>query len=247
MTNGITAEGLSKFYGKKQIIRQVSLSIDEGEIFGLVGPSGGGKTTLVKMIGGILKADCGSVKVLDHNMPSFAAMQHIGYMAQAAAVYPVLTGRENLRFFGQLYGLKKDILEERIQHTAALTDLTDDLDRKAAEYSGGMQQRLSLACALIANPKVLLLDEPTVGIDPVLRESIWAELNSLAQDGLTVLITTHVMDEAMKCGRLAMIYEGQVLTCGTPQQVMAEAGTDNLEAAFVTLERRAEHANKSAR
>lgn len=230
---GIQTVKINKSYQKKQVLFDVSLSVPDGKICGLLGPSGCGKTTLVKIISGILKADSGNVYISEKSMPSLDIMKTIGYMAQSAALYPTLTGYENLKFFGSLYGLKKRQLQARIEHVAQLVNLSDDLKRRAGEYSGGMQQRLSLATALLSDPSILLLDEPTVGIDPLLRQDIWEELYRLSDQGITILVTTHVMDEAEKCDSLAMMRDGRIIASGTPQQLQNDSGTNTLEDAFI--------------
>ena len=233
MKDAIYLENINKYYGKKKVLHDINLSIPKGCIFGLLGPSGCGKTTTAKIIAGVLKKDSGKVVVLDEKMPNLDIMADIGYMAQSAALYKDLSAYDNLKFFGSLYKLKKDELENRINYVARLTNLQDDLNKKVVAFSGGMKQRLSLAIALIANPKVLILDEPTVGIDPVLRKSIWEELYKLADNGVSILVTTHVMDEALKCDRLAMMREGKLLAVGTPEEIQNKANTTNLEDAFI--------------
>lgn len=233
MKDVIYLENVNKYYGKKKVLHDVNLSIPKGCIFGLLGPSGCGKTTTVKIIAGVLKKDSGKVTVLDGEMPNLNIMADIGYMAQSAALYKDLSAYDNLKFFGSLYKLKKDELENRINYVAKLTNLQGDLNKKVRDFSGGMKQRLSLAIALIANPKVLILDEPTVGIDPVLRKSIWEELYKLADSGVSILVTTHVMDEALKCDKLAMMREGKILAVGTPEEIQNKANTTNLEDAFI--------------
>ena len=233
MKDAIYLENINKYYGKKKVLHDINLSIPKGCIFGLLGPSGCGKTTTVKIIAGVLKKDSGKVVVLDEKMPNLDIMADIGYMAQSAALYKDLSAYDNLKFFGSLYKLKKDELENRINYVARLTNLQDDLNKKVVAFSGGMKQRLSLAIDLIANPKVLILDEPTVGIDPVLRKSIWEELYKLADNGVSILVTTHVMDEALKCDRLAMMREGKLLAVGTPEEIQNKANTTNLEDAFI--------------
>lgn len=229
----INLEHVDKSYGKKKILQDICLRVEEGSIFGLLGPSGCGKTTTVKIIAGVSNKDSGKVSVLNSEMPNLNTMSQIGYMAQSAALYNDLSAYDNFKFFGSLYKLKKDELEERIQYLAKLTNLEQDLNKKVKNFSGGMKQRLSLAIALIANPKVLILDEPTVGIDPVLRKSIWEELYRLADSGVSILVTTHVMDEAVKCHKLAMMREGRVLAVGTPEQIKQEANVESLEEAFI--------------
>jgi len=233
MNTVITLNQVSKTYEKRTILNQVSISVQQGEIYGLLGPSGCGKTTTVKMIAGIMQPDAGVIEVLHKKVPNFDVMREVCYMTQAAALYHTLSGYENLRFFGKLYGLKKKELEERIKETASIVNLLNVLHKQVKTYSGGMKQRLSLAIALLSNPKILLLDEPTVGIDPLLRQSIWEELRKLRDDGVTIVITTHVMDEVEKCDRLSMIRDGRILISGSPKEIMEAAGTESIEQAFI--------------
>lgn len=229
----ITIQNISKFYGKKPVLSNVSLTVKQGEIFGLLGPSGCGKTTTVKIMSGILKADRGWVKVLGTRMPAFSCMSKIGYMAQSAALYPTLTGYENLKFFGSLYHMKGKDLKKRIDEVTALVGLSDEMKKLVSAYSGGMKQRLSLAITLLADPSVLILDEPTVGIDPVLRQKIWGALIQLRNQGVSIVVTTHVMDEAVHCNRLAMMQEGRLLICGNPDAMINASGCKDIENAFI--------------
>ena len=231
--NSIELKSINKSYKKKQVLDHVDLQVSQGEIFGLLGPSGCGKTTTVKIIAGVLNPDGGQVEVLGIKMPNLSIMGSIGYMAQAAALYPTLTAAENLDFFGRLYKLSKSDLSERVAHVSKLVGLSGELGKSVSAYSGGMMQRLSLAIALLPDPKVLILDEPTVGIDPVLRAEIWTELHKLAEAGTTILITTHVMDEASKCDRLAMMREGNIIAVGTPTELTAKSGQQSIEEAFI--------------
>lgn len=233
MNAAVSVENISKTYGKKKVLDRISLSIAEGCIFGFIGPSGAGKTTLVKTIAGMEKPDGGSVSVLNEKMPSLRILQHIGYMAQSDALYLNLTGKENLDFFAALYRLKKAEKLERIGYTAKLVNLTDDLDKKVSAYSGGMKRRLSLAIALIQDPKILILDEPTVGIDPELRLQIWEELFRLKRAGKTIIVTTHVMDEAEKCDLIAMIRNGKIIASGSPDELKARFRARNLDEVFL--------------
>lgn len=233
MSTAVSINSVSMRYGKKQALREVSLNIPEASIFSLIGPSGCGKTTLVKILMGLLKPTAGSINIFGEGAPNCVNARQTGYMAQAAALYPLLTGRENLEFFGKLYGLRGLELKERIGSMAQLVRLNEDLDTQTQNYSGGMLRRLSLAVALLHNPRLLILDEPTVGIDPLLRSEIWKELRSLATAGITVLITTHVMDEAEKCDRLAMMRDGQVLAIGSASELIERAGTSTFEQAFI--------------
>ncbi|WP_337098699.1 ABC transporter ATP-binding protein [Paenibacillus sp. YIM B09110] len=226
-----------RFHGKT-ILDGISLTIPQGELFGLLGPSGSGKTTLIKLITGIDRADGGSVHMLGEPIPQLKMLQAFGYMAQSDALYNELTGKQNLAFFGALFGLKGAKLQARIQAVAALVELSDHLSKQVSAYSGGMKRRLSLATALLHEPRLLVLDEPTVGIDPVLRRSIWAELSALSQQGVTIIVTTHVMDEAEKCDRLGMIRDGKLIAVNTPQAIIEQAGAATIEEAFITLGQR---------
>ncbi|MFJ7918612.1 ABC transporter ATP-binding protein [Lysinibacillus fusiformis] len=216
--HAILIKNLEKSFQHKQVIAPLSLTIPKGQLMGLLGPSGCGKTTLIKMIMGMLKPDNGTVEVLDLVVPHQQLLKDIGYMAQSDALYTDLTGEENLHFFAKLYPLSKAERIERVAYAANLVRLTDDLQRKVGNYSGGMKRRLSLAIALIQDPKLLILDEPTVGIDPVLKKEIWQELIRLKdQEQKTILVTTHAMDEAERCDQLAMLRNGQIIAQGTPQ------------------------------
>lgn len=234
MGSTIVVDKVSKSLGKKAILKEIDLSIGKGQIYGLIGPSGAGKTTLVKMIVGMEKADSGSIQVLDKKMPNLQLLNHIGYMAQADALYAELTGLENLKFFASLFKMNKAEQKERIAYAAELVNLTDELNKRVSAYSGGMKRRLSLAIALIQNPKILILDEPTVGIDPELSFSIWKELFRLKnEEEKTILVTTHVMGEAEKCDYLAMVREGCILTKGTPKELKEHYKVDSLEEVFL--------------
>ncbi|WP_163581030.1 ABC transporter ATP-binding protein [Gracilibacillus saliphilus] len=220
-------------FGKEKVLKDINLSVDSGEIFGLLGPSGAGKTTLVKVIVGILEATKGSVLVQGKKMPSLELMKSIGYMSQSDALYQELSAKENLAFFATLYGLKKKEREEVINKAANIVNLSKELNKEVRHYSGGMKRRLSLAASLMHSPGLLILDEPTVGIDPLLRQSIWEEFHKLKESGITIIVTTHVMDEADKCDRLAMLRDGSIIACDTPEKLKAEQGVESIEAAFL--------------
>ncbi|MDP4181902.1 MAG: ABC transporter ATP-binding protein [Bacillota bacterium] len=230
----VNVASVTKSYNKNIVLNDVNLIIEKGQIYGLIGPSGAGKTTLVKIIVGMENADKGSINVLGKKMPDLEVLQDIGYMSQSDALYSELTGEENLKFFASLFKLNKIYQKERIEYAARLVNLTDELKKKVSAYSGGMKRRLSLGIALIQNPSVLILDEPTVGIDPELRFSIWNELRRLKEkEGKTIIVTTHVMDEAIKCDVLAMVRNGLVLTSGTPKDLMESYSVSNLEDVFL--------------
>ncbi|KGR81187.1 ABC transporter ATP-binding protein [Lysinibacillus boronitolerans] len=230
----ISIKSLEKRFQHKQVIAPLSLDVPKGQLMGLLGPSGCGKTTLIKMIMGMLKPDSGTIQVLDLTVPHKQLLNDIGYMAQSDALYTDLTGEENLHFFAKLYSLSKAERIERVAYAARLVRLTDDLQLKVENYSGGMKRRLSLAIALIQNPKLLILDEPTVGIDPVLKKEIWQELIRLKeQEQKTILVTTHAMDEAERCDQLAMLRSGHIIAQGTPQELKEHYQAKDFDEVFV--------------
>lgn len=234
MKETILIKNVSKSYGKKFVLNDINFSVEEGKIYGFIGPSGAGKTTLVKMIMGMDIPDNGSIYLLNEKVPNLKLLQQIGYMAQSDALYTELTGKENLMFFASLFKLSKAEMKDRITYTSQLVNLTEDLNKKVANYSGGMKRRLSLAIALIQNPKVLILDEPTVGIDPELRFSIWDELLRLKnEEGKTIIVTTHVMDEAERCDYIAMIRDGSLIATGTPNELKELYKAKNLDEVFL--------------
>lgn len=229
----IVLTGVDKAFGEKKILKDVNLNIPYGKIYGLLGPSGCGKTTTVKIMAGISEATAGEAFVLGEKMPKLSLMNQIGYMAQSDALYSSLTARENLAFFAAVYGMSKKQIEKRIHEVMSIVDLTDHIDKPVGAYSGGMKRRLSLAMSILHEPEVLILDEPTVGIDPVLRMSVWDALHSMAIMGVTILVTTHVMDEAEKCDELAMMRDGRVIAMGTPQELQDNIGAKTIEEAFI--------------
>jgi len=229
----IHADNVRRAFDRKEVLHGISLSVERSEIVGLLGPSGSGKTTFVRMIAGIDEATSGSVKVLGERMPQLATMTRIGYMAQSDALYTELNAQENLEFFGSLFGLSGRRRKQRMQEVMELVSLSDHMKRPVGSYSGGMKRRLSLAIALMHEPEVLILDEPTVGIDPVLRKSIWDEFGHLSKRGTTILVTTHVMDEADKCHRLGMVRDGSLIAVGSPESLKAETGSRTIEEAFL--------------
>lgn len=224
---------MNRAFGDKTVLKDVTLQVHQAETFGILGPSGSGKTTLVKLLTGIDEVTSGEVTVLGVRMPKLAMLQHIGYMAQSDALYTELSAKENLEFFAALYGLKGGNRTRRIGDVIELVNLQEHLRKRVDQYSGGMKRRLSLAIALLHEPPLLLLDEPTVGIDPVLRQSIWKALKALNRKGTTIVLTTHVMDEAAKCDRLAMIRDGVLLAADTPAGLLQATRTASIEEAFL--------------
>ncbi|CAM3354578.1 ABC transporter ATP-binding protein [Paenibacillus lupini] len=240
--SAIIAQHIVRRFGDRTVLDDISLTVPRGELFGLLGPSGSGKTTLIKLITGIDRADAGNIQLFGEPMPQLKMLQTFGYMAQSDALYQELTGKENMAFYGSLYGLKGKVLADRMQSAASLVNLTDHLDKQTSAYSGGMKRRLSLAIALLHEPQLLVLDEPTVGIDPVLRKTIWNELRTLTEKGVTIIVTTHVMDEAEKCDRLGLIRDGKLIAVDTPVAIMVQAGVHTIEEAFISLgSERSEH------
>ncbi|MEK4850269.1 ABC transporter ATP-binding protein [Paenibacillus sp. FSL H7-0756] len=229
----IAVTRVNRAFGNKTVLKDITLQVNQAETFGILGPSGSGKTTLVKLLTGIDEVTSGEVTVLGVRMPKLAMLQHIGYMAQSDALYTELSAKENLEFFAALYGLKGGNRTRRIGDVMELVNLQEHLRRRVDQYSGGMKRRLSLAIALLHEPPLLLLDEPTVGIDPVLRQSIWKELKALNRKGTTIVLTTHVMDEAEKCDRLAMIRDGVLLAADTPAGLLQATGSASIEEAFL--------------
>jgi ABC-2 type transport system ATP-binding protein len=229
----IEVMNVSKSFKKQQILKDIHLQIEENEIFGLIGPSGAGKTTLIRLIIGATATDSGSIKVMDYMVPNLKALDIIGYMPQNDALYNDLSGYDNLMFFGGMYNMKKAELKNRAKEVLKLVELDGDSKKKVLNYSGGMKKRLSLAVALLHSPKVLILDEPTVGIDPVLRKKIWDEFYELKKQGKTIIVTTHVMDEAIKCDRLGLIYDGGIIACDTVGALLGRTKNNTIEELFL--------------
>ena len=229
-------QDLEKSFGRQMVLDHVSFDLQSGEIIGLIGPSGAGKSTMIKTMLGMEKADSGIALVLDHTMPNLHILGDIGYMAQSDALYEALSGQENLEFFGQLKGLSKKDLKDEIVHVAQVVDLTDHLNKAVSGYSGGMKRRLSLAIALLGNPQLLILDEPTVGIDPSLRKKIWKELIMLRDEGVGILVTTHVMDEAELTDKVGLLLGGNIIAFDTPKNLKESYGVSSIEEVFLKAE-----------
>ena len=219
---------VAKRFGEIKALNGVSLQVRRGEIYGLLGPNGAGKTTLIRSFVGLVKPDSGSVTVLGQKLPNLDVLRKVGYMTQQAALYPGLSVEENVSFFAAINGVRdgvKDALE--------FVDLYSRRGSVVSTLSGGMRQRCSLAVALVHKPQLLLLDEPTVGVDPQLRVELWDGFRRMADAGTTIVVSSHVMDEAERCQRLGLIQFGRMLAEGSPAEVRARAGTQNLEEAFL--------------
>ena len=230
----VDVDNVVKSFGTLRALDGITLRVRQGEIYGLLGPNGSGKTTLIRAIVGLVAPDSGNVSVLGHRMPDLNILSSVGYMTQAAALYPDLSVEENLRFFAAISGADGNVTE-------VLKTVELEARRKSvvSTLSGGMRQRCSLACALVHHPRLLLLDEPTVGVDPQLRVQFWEHFRDMAAAGTTILVSSHVMDEAERCQRLGLIRFGKLLGEGSPAEIRAAAGTNNLEEAFLKLSGRA--------
>ena len=232
----IEIEKLSKSFGEQKVLDKIDFKLESGEIVGLIGPSGSGKSTLIKTMLGMEKADEGEALVLDYKMPKREILSNIGYMAQSDALYEMLTGYENLDFFGKMKGVPSNKLKKEIEYIAEIVDLTNDLKKLVSKYSGGMKRRLSLAIALIGSPELLILDEPTVGIDPSLRKNIWKELFKQRDNGVGILVTTHVMDEAELTDKVGLLLNGNIIAFDTPQQLKVKNNVKTIEEVFLKVE-----------
>ncbi|HEY8841777.1 MAG TPA: ABC transporter ATP-binding protein [Candidatus Dormibacteraeota bacterium] len=226
----VDVDNVVKSFGTMRALDGITLRVKAGEIYGLLGPNGSGKTTLIRAIVGLVAPDSGTVTVLGRRMPDLNILSSVGYMTQAAALYPDISVEENLRFFAAISGA-----DSNVDEVLKVVELEQRRNSVVATLSGGMRQRCSLACALVHRPRLLLLDEPTVGVDPQLRVQFWDHFRQLAAAGTTILVSSHVMDEAERCQRLGLIRLGKLLGEGSPNEVRAAAGTNNLEEAFLKL------------
>jgi ABC-2 type transport system ATP-binding protein len=229
-TFAVDVEGMVKQFGKQRALDGVTLRVRRGEVYGLLGPNGAGKTTLIRSLVGLVASEAGTVSVLGHRMPQLEVLARVGYMTQQAALYPDLSAEENVHFFGAIYG-RVDGVRDALE----LVDLWDRRKSVVSTLSGGMRTRCSLACALVHKPDLLLLDEPTVGVDPQLRVQLWDRFRKMAAGGTTIVVSSHVMDEAERCDRLGLIRFGKLIAEGTVVEIKAKAGVDRLEDAFLKL------------
>jgi ABC-2 type transport system ATP-binding protein len=226
----VQAIDLRKSFGELHAVDGVSFELAAGRIYGILGPNGSGKTTLIRMLTGLGRPTAGEARVLGVQMPSRPNLARIGYMTQSDGIYPELTAIENARFFAAMYGVGDPAAAEA---ALAVVELSDRAGALASQLSGGMRRRLSLACALVHQPPVLFLDEPTVGVDPALRVQFWGHFHELARSGTTIVVSSHVMDEADRCDELLFMRSGRVIAQGSGDELRARAGTRDLEQAFL--------------
>ena len=226
----VRAVNLVKAFAATRAVDDISFDLAPGRIYGLLGPNGSGKTTLIRLLTGLTRATEGWAEILGVRMPDRALLARMGYMTQSDGIYPALTAAENVRFFGAVYGVRGD---PPVREALDLVELGDRGDSISGMLSGGQRRRLSLACALVHRPAVLFLDEPTVGVDPLLRVQFWTHFRALADAGTTLVVSSHVMDEADRCDELLFIRTGKVIARGTGREVRERAGTNDLERAFL--------------
>jgi ABC-2 type transport system ATP-binding protein len=231
MAPAIDIKGLVVERGRREVLHGITCAIPAGRVTGLLGPSGSGKTTLIRAIVGVQIVKAGTVTVLGRPAGSVELRRQVGYVTQAPSVYADLSVRENVRYFASLYGLTGADADRAIGDVG----LASAKDQLVGDLSGGQRSRASLACAMIGRPGLLMLDEPTVGQDPVLRADLWAQFHELAAQGTTLVVSSHVMDEAGRCDRLLLVREGRLIGDDSPAAIRAAAGTDDLEEAFLNL------------
>lgn len=229
----VVIQRLVKDFGKNRAVDNLDMTITAGETYGLIGPNGSGKTTLIRMLSGLVKPTSGTITIMDMHVPNTRIFKHIGYMTQMSALYLDLSAQENLQFFSGIYGLKGKERYQRIQEVLERVDLADRANDIVGNFSGGMKQRLSLACALVHNPRLVLLDEPTVGVDPELRLSFWEHFAQLNREGVTIIVSTHHLDEASHCTRLGLMRSGKLIAQDTPLELLRQSGKNSMEEAFL--------------
>jgi len=232
----LSAQGLKKRFKERQALAGLNLSLEQGQIYGLIGHNGAGKTTLIRILCGLLRPDEGEAHMLGWRVPSFRIQSQLGYMPQEIALYPDLTVMQNLEFFGDLYDLPQEQIRERADSLFEIVRLQEQRHQVVGTLSGGMQRRVSLCVSLLHKPRMIFLDEPTVGVDTKLRRAIWEHLEQLASADVTIFVTTHLMEEASRCHKIGLLYQGQLLTEGTPQELLTRTGTKTLEEAFTIIE-----------
>lgn len=234
----ITIRSLSKRFEDKTALDNLTLEVKKGELFGLLGPNGAGKTTTISILCGLIKPTSGTAQVngVDIQKDPQRVKEQIGVCIQETAIYPYLNGKENLELFGKLYGMTPREIKERSKMLLTKVGLSEDAKRLTSKYSGGMKRRLSLALALIHDPEIAFLDEPTVAMDPQSRHAVWDFIKDQKTKGKTIILTTHYMEEAEDlCDRVGIIDHGKLIALGTPKELVAKAGVKNLEDLFIQL------------
>ncbi|HET6231965.1 MAG TPA: ABC transporter ATP-binding protein [Longimicrobiaceae bacterium] len=240
--SAVRTSALRKTFGPLVAVDGLDLEISTGEVFGLLGPNGSGKTTTIRMLCGLVTPTSGSATVVGFDVAKQPekVRQAIGYMSQKFGLYDDMTVAENLRFYASIYGLFGRERDERVRHLLAELDLEDRVGQLTGTLSGGWKQRVALACATAHRPRMLFLDEPTAGVDPAARRRFWEIIYGLAQQGTTILVTTHYMDEAERCGRIAFLSRGHLIALGTSAQITRQFGQATLEDVYVEMQRRDE-------
>lgn len=231
MSSAIKTQKLNVTIAHKHILRDINIAIPGGKVIGLLGPSGAGKTTLMRTIVGLQKIASGTATVLDEPAGSASLRPQIGYMAQTPSTYPDLSVRENLQYFAAVTSSPRQRIKEVIEQV----ELVPQTSQIVSTLSEGQRTRVSLAITLMSQPKLYILDEPTVGLDPLLREKLWQQFHKLANSGSTLLVSSHVMDEARRCDSLLLIREGEILATGTPEELKQQTQTTEMEEAFIKL------------
>ncbi|MFD3157992.1 ABC transporter ATP-binding protein [Haloimpatiens sp. FM7330] len=233
--NAIEIKGLTKKFGDFTAVENITFNVPKGKIYGFLGPNGSGKSTTIRMLCGVLPPTEGTAYVLGHDVRKERGKikSKIGYMSQKFSLYEDLTVDENLNFYAGIYGLSKKERDERKKYIISMAGLEGREKNITGNLSGGWKQRLALGCALIHNPEILVLDEPTAGVDPVSRRIFWEMIYTLASEGITVLVTTHYMDEAESCDIVAFIFNSKLITIGTPKELIEREGANNLEDVFI--------------
>jgi ABC-2 type transport system ATP-binding protein len=233
--NVVRTENLCKHFGTVKAVNNLNLNIQQGEIYGMLGPNGCGKTTTIRMLCGLLKPTSGNAHIFGKDSMSRLFLKDIGYMPQETAMYLELTVHDNLMTFGKIYGLSSSELARNETELLEFIDLTEKRNEPISNLSGGMRHRVSLICSMIHKPKLLFLDEPTVGVDPELRQSFWQTFNKLGKQGTTIILSTHYMDEAQHCTRIGLMRAGNMIIEDTPGNVLKQTNTRSLEDAFLEL------------
>lgn len=235
--DAIIVEGLVKEFGKFRAVDELSFTVPKGKIFALLGPNGSGKSTTIRMLCALMTPTAGKATVLNYDVvrEGEKIKECIGYMSQGFSLYTDLTARENLEFYAGIYSLKKEVMKKRIEEVLKLTLLDAKPDAIVGQLSGGWKQRVALACAIMHRPQLLVLDEPTAGVDPVSRRVFWSIIKGLAVEGITILVTTHYMDEAAQADLVALMYSGKLRDFGSPEELEQRWQKDTLEDVFIAM------------